>query len=170
MDQNMEIKEEPVWLDGTAGTSFPAEDGKDEIKIEESTVAQLVPCFKEENNLEINETVTVWLVPEYVPFIIHYYNSDSGFSKKNLPQEWGKPNLKTAGSIRYAEGKKAEDVFPKKRARTDKGAVITIDELGKTDIDNSPWTEMIRAEMKTESESVAKICVKSCATIASVLA
>ncbi|XP_066998581.1 uncharacterized protein [Anabrus simplex] len=82
MDQKVEIKQEPIWLDGTAGTSFgnyefasevmhlqgetnskleePAQtlmntfehaaDVKDEINIEEQTVAELVPCFKEENN------------------------------------------------------------------------------------------------------------------------
>ncbi|XP_068082876.1 uncharacterized protein [Anabrus simplex] len=48
MDQNREIKEEPVWLGG-ASTSFPSADVKDEL-IEEQIVNQLVPCLKEENN------------------------------------------------------------------------------------------------------------------------
>ncbi|XP_068082648.1 uncharacterized protein [Anabrus simplex] len=52
MDQKVEIKEEPVWLDGTEGVSFAVADIKDEINIEEQTLAQLVPCFKEENNFE----------------------------------------------------------------------------------------------------------------------
>ncbi|XP_068082879.1 zinc finger protein 239-like [Anabrus simplex] len=79
MDQKVEIKKEPVWLDGSAGTSFenfkhdsavtclreeskpvcaevrpsqPAAGVKDEVNIEEQTIAQLVPCFKEESNLE----------------------------------------------------------------------------------------------------------------------
>ncbi|XP_068083046.1 uncharacterized protein [Anabrus simplex] len=49
MDQQIEIKEEPVWLQGSANTSFASADIKDETIIEEQTVEQLVPCFKEEN-------------------------------------------------------------------------------------------------------------------------
>ncbi|XP_068083055.1 uncharacterized protein [Anabrus simplex] len=48
MDQNVKIKEEPVWLGG-ASTSVPSTDVKDELIKEEETVNQLVPCLKEEN-------------------------------------------------------------------------------------------------------------------------
>ncbi|XP_068084056.1 zinc finger protein 883-like [Anabrus simplex] len=47
MDLQMRIKEEPVCLEETASTSVHVADIKDEIKIEE-----LVPYFKEENNVE----------------------------------------------------------------------------------------------------------------------
>ncbi|XP_068082649.1 uncharacterized protein [Anabrus simplex] len=85
MDQKVEIKEEPVWLDGTEAASFdnyelasemtclqeetkskfeepvqtqmntfePVADVKDEINIEEQTVAQLVPCLKEESKFHV---------------------------------------------------------------------------------------------------------------------
>ncbi|XP_067000106.2 oocyte zinc finger protein XlCOF6.1 [Anabrus simplex] len=77
MDHKIGIKDEPVWFEGTAGSSFDnyeltteetplkeetkselAEPGqtqpcagiKDEICVDEHTVGQLVPCFKEEDN------------------------------------------------------------------------------------------------------------------------
>ncbi|XP_068084090.1 zinc finger protein ZFP2 isoform X1 [Anabrus simplex] len=51
MDQEIKIKEEPIWLEVKASTSFPSADIKDEVLIEEPTVDQLVPCFKEEDKL-----------------------------------------------------------------------------------------------------------------------
>ncbi|XP_068083054.1 uncharacterized protein [Anabrus simplex] len=54
MDQNVKIKEEPVWLGG-ASTSVPSTDVKDELIKEEETVNQLVPCLKEENKMTMKE-------------------------------------------------------------------------------------------------------------------
>ncbi|XP_067013309.2 uncharacterized protein [Anabrus simplex] len=78
MDQKIEIKGEPVWLDSTASASFdnhkltseemhlkekpkselaepsesqPDTDIKDEICVDEHTVGQLITSFKEEDNL-----------------------------------------------------------------------------------------------------------------------
>ncbi|XP_067004813.1 uncharacterized protein [Anabrus simplex] len=48
MDQKVNIKEEQVWLEEIASTSFPSADVKDELIIEEPTLDQLLPCFKEE--------------------------------------------------------------------------------------------------------------------------
>ncbi|XP_067004915.1 uncharacterized protein [Anabrus simplex] len=81
MEEKVEIKEEPVWLEGPSSTSFdncqhaseiihmkeetksevaepepakvdtfkPLADVKDEIFVEDDTVDQLIPCFKEED-------------------------------------------------------------------------------------------------------------------------
>ncbi|XP_067004913.2 uncharacterized protein [Anabrus simplex] len=53
MDQKVEIKEEPVWLEEKASTSFPSVDVKDELIIEEHTVDQHVSCFKEEQKHQL---------------------------------------------------------------------------------------------------------------------
>ncbi|XP_067013074.2 gastrula zinc finger protein XlCGF7.1 [Anabrus simplex] len=81
MDQKIEMKEEPVWLEGTVSTSFDsyklttvekhlkeetkselAEPGqtqppthvKDEICVDEHTVGQLVACLKEEDIVPVD--------------------------------------------------------------------------------------------------------------------
>ncbi|XP_068084057.1 gastrula zinc finger protein XlCGF46.1 [Anabrus simplex] len=51
MDQKVELKQEPVWTEGTASTSFLFADVKDEMFIEERIVSELVPCFKEEDTV-----------------------------------------------------------------------------------------------------------------------
>ncbi|XP_067004898.2 uncharacterized protein [Anabrus simplex] len=53
MDQKVEIKEEPTWLEEEASTSFLSADVKDELIKEELTVGQLAPCLKEENKLAV---------------------------------------------------------------------------------------------------------------------
>ncbi|XP_068086301.1 zinc finger and SCAN domain-containing protein 31 isoform X2 [Anabrus simplex] len=54
MDQKIEIKVEPVWLEDTASTSFPSIDIKDEISMDEPTVDQLVACLKEEVDVPVD--------------------------------------------------------------------------------------------------------------------
>ncbi|XP_067013089.2 uncharacterized protein [Anabrus simplex] len=47
--KKIDVKEEPVQLEGIASTSFPSTNIKDEICVDEHSVGQLVACFKEED-------------------------------------------------------------------------------------------------------------------------
>lgn len=99
---------------------------------------------------------------KHIAAVIWYLNNEDGTLKTSLPQQWGMPT--NSAQNKYKKGKIIEDLFPRKKPKTDPAVTTAVSHLtliDSYDILNIPYSfnNMLKVTTLTEIKRECKKCI-----------